>query len=927
MPVRLLNSFTASSALVLVLLGAGCGAESPQQMVAHGKAELAKGVPGAAVIHFKSALQADPGALDVRILLGQALLQSGDAAGAVVELSRALEQKAKPDDVLPSLASAMLFSGQAKKLTADHGNRQLEDKQAQAEFQTQMAAAWTVVGNNAKADKALELALAAVPDMPRAKTQQARILIARGESRRALDTLQAVFAKDAATPEAWFLKAEALAMTQAPPAEVEALLRKAIELDPQYVSAHASLAVLKLRQKDFVAAKKQYEALRGFAPGSSETIFIGAQLAWYDKDYRKARDGVQLLLRGSPDDTRLLQFAAAVEWQDGGSLVIAQKHLETAVRLEPQLDSARANLAQIYLRLGQTAKALEVVQPVVKGERALPLALSAAGEAALQLGDPASAEKYFERAAAAAPGDARPQTSVALAQIARGDDRAGFSRLESLVSQSGDGYADAALVSARLKRNELREALRAVDGMLAKNPKSASAHEMRGRVLVSLRETKAARGAFQKAIELEPRGLVSMLGLADLELMDGRPEETRRIISDYLKANPGNQVAVAALANIRIRAGEPVKDILASVERAAKEAPGEVAPRLKLIELLTNQRQTKAAVAAAQEASAFFADDVQVLDAYGRALMAAGNHEQALTAFRRITSIDPNLPVAHLRLAEAHKAMGNLSAQVASLRRAVEIDPRQAVARANLVNLLVDARRTKEALEIAKDLQAREPTSAAGYLLEGAVHRKLRDNDASAAAYRKGLQRATDPADLPMNLVISLLAADKFKAAEAFALEWLSKQPTDGAVVYNLAEGYLMQKDYPNAERFFARAISLRPDHPPSLNNLAWLLLIQGKPGALEPARQASRLMPNHPDILNTLSMAQAAEKQLPEALESLKRAVELAPRKTDLRMNLAKLAIQAGDKGLARQELERVIAEGDKGGFKAAASQLLATL
>jgi putative PEP-CTERM system TPR-repeat lipoprotein len=343
--------------------------------------------------------------------------------------------------------------------------------------------------------------------------------------------------------------------------------------------------------------------------------------------------------------------------------------------------------------------------------------------------------------------------------------------------------------------------------------------------------------------------------------------------------------------------------------------------------LLSSQRQLKAAVAAGQEASAFFPDDVQVLDAYGRALMAAGDHEQALTAFRRVTSIDPNLAVAHLRLAEAHKALGNTSAQVASLRRAVEVDPRQALARSSLVNLLVDAKRTREALDIARELQAREPASAGGYLLEGAIHRKLGDHDASAVVYRRGLERASDPADLPMNLLVSLLAADRFQAAEAFALGWLGKHPNDGAVTYNLAEGYLKYRDYPKAERLFSTALSLRPDHVPSLNNLAWLRTKLGKPGAVDLALQASRLAPDQPAILDTLGLALAAEKRHSEALVAQKRAVELAPGSAELRLNLARVAIAAGDKSLARAELERLIAQGDRSGFKAAASQLLATL
>jgi predicted Zn-dependent protease len=56
--------------------------------------------------------------------------------------------------------------------------------------------------------------------------------------------------------------------------------------------------------------------------------------------------------------------------------------------------------------------------------------------------------------------------------------------------------------------------------------------------------------------------------------------------------------------------------------------------------------------------------------------------------------------------------------------------------------------------------------------------------------------------------------------------------------------------------------------------------------------------------VLDTLALALAADKQVPAALDVQRRAVELAPEAKQLRLNYAKLAVQAGDKALARQEL-----------------------
>jgi cellulose synthase operon protein C len=579
---------------------AGCAGESPQQLVAKGKAELSSNNAAAAVVRFKAALQQDSASVPTRVLLGRALLQAGDAGGAALELTKALEQGAAAEEALPPLATAMLLSGQVRRLTEAHGNAVLKDPAAQAELQTQLAAAWALVGNNKRADQAIAAAAAAEPDSLLVEIQRARLLMSRREMNEAAAVLDKILQRDPRSADAWFLRGEALSLRPDARADAEAALRKAIELQPALVSAHASLAVLKIRMGDVAAARQQIETLRGVAPKASELLFLDAQMAWHDKDYRKAREAVQQLLKITPDNTNLLQLAAAVEWS-GGSLVIAERYLNQALKVDPTLDGARINLGHIYNKIGQPARALQVLQPLLASEAAGASALGAAGAAALMAGDPAAAEAYYARAAVARPEDFRTRTALAMSRLARGNEGPAFSELELLASQSKDDYADAALVSERLKRSQLDDALKAVDKMLAKQPDSAQAHELRGRVLVAKRDLAAARQAFEKALSLEPRMLLAMVNLADLDLRESKPEAARKRIEDYLKVEPTHAAAVAGLANLRLRAGTPVDEVVGSLRDAIRADSGEVAPRLRLVDILLNQRQVKAALVAAQE--------------------------------------------------------------------------------------------------------------------------------------------------------------------------------------------------------------------------------------------------------------------------------------------------------------------------------------
>jgi len=107
--------------------------------------------------------------------------------------------------------------------------------------------------------------------------------------------------------------------------------------------------------------------------------------------------------------------------------------------------------------------------------------------------------------------------------------------------------------------------------------------------------------------------------------------------------------------------------------------------------------------------------------------------------------------------------------------------------------------------------------------------------------------------------------------------------------------------------------LAVKPDHALSLNNVAWLLLQQKKPGALDHAERAVKAAPDQPALRDTLAQVLAAEGKLAQAVEMQKAAVALRPEDPGLRLNLAGFYTQANEKKLARAELERLAALGDR--------------
>ena len=119
------------------------------------------------------------------------------------------------------------------------------------------------------------------------------------------------------------------------------------------------------------------------------------------------------------------------------------------------------------------------------------------------------------------------------------------------------------------------------------------------------------------------------------------------------------------------------------------------------------------------------------------------------------------------------------------------------------------------------------------------------------------------------------------------------------------------------AQKHFEAALDLRDDDSLVHNNLAWVMLQQGKKGALVHAEKAIALAPDTAAYIDTLAAVMADEGQLPKAIDWQRKALSKASPAAApaYRLRLAKLLIKSGDKAGARTELDALKALGS--GFR----------
>lgn len=894
----------AVAALSAALL-AGC-AQSPEDMLTSAKSYLEKQDLSAASIQLKNALQENGNLAEARFLLGSIHVRQGDAVAAVKELQRARDLGYPQEQVAPLLARALFGAGELDKLLADFSDTRLTDGRGQAAVLAALGDAHLARRDVDKARAAYVDALAADAGQTEARIGLARTHILKQDLKAAEDEVREAIRRKPDSAEAHATLSDVLMMRDEPEQSLLSL-REAIRLAPGAVNYHFAHVSQLLQQGKRPEAEKALEAMQANAPNHPSTRYLKALLDYQSDRLTEARDTLMQVLKDAPQylPAELLAGTVLVRLNDH---VLGRAHLARVLERVPGEPTARRTLVASHLATGEAERALEQLQPLLQVQDPDARLLGLAGQVFLANGDFERAEEYLERAARAAPEDAQARMRLGVARMAGGDAEAAFADLENAAQMDDSAFqADLALVMAHLRRGETDKALEAHAQLERKQPDNPLVHNLRGGLMLAKRDIPAARAAFEKALALRPDYLSAAVNLARLDLAERRPDDALGRVRAVVERNPKNVEALLTLAELQRATGAASADVFATLERAEAASPGAVAPSLAIVQHHLRQREFARALQVAQKVAVAHPADLRVVEALGRAQLAAGDSQQAISAFNKLAGLMPRSPQPLVMLADVHRSLKNNDAAEQALRRALTIAPDALEAQRRLVALLLEGGKRDAALRLAREAQARQPQRAGGYVLEGEIHGTDRKWAEAAGAYRKALDNGGG-GQAAIRLHAALLRGERKAEAERVAADWLASNPTDLAMRGYLAERALAEKRYQDAGALFGKMHEMAPQNALILNNLAWTARELGDPKALDYAEQALRLAPENPAIIDTVGMIQVARGEFDAGIANLERAVALGPDLLPLQLNLAKALAKAGRSADARTRLDALL-------------------
>jgi putative PEP-CTERM system TPR-repeat lipoprotein len=391
-----------------------------------------------------------------------------------------------------------------------------------------------------------------------------------------------------------------------------------------------------------------------------------------------------------------------------------------------------------------------------------------------------------------------------------------------------------------------------------------------------------------------------------IDVQEGKVDDARKRYEKLLAKDSKNEAALLALADLTAMAQPNPEETRGLIERAIAANPRAVRPRLALVGFHLRQKDSRAALTAAQGAQASIPDDPQVLEALALAQLGAGETNSGLETLQRIVKLQPQNAAVLLRIGAVQLAAKDYAAAAGSARRALALQPDLAQAWSLLVRAQMASGQTAAALAEARKLQKDQPTRAIGFALEGEILWSEKKFSEAAAAYRLGLGKQSLPA-LAVAAYRALRMADKPAEATAFADMWLRDNKTDTALLEFIAQQDVLQKDYAAAITRYRAVLAINPDHAVALNNLAWLLGEKGDPAAREYAEHAYRLAPLSPAVIDTLGWTLYRTGEVARGTQLLRLAANLAPGESDIQLHFGTALAQQGDKEGAQRVLERL--------------------
>lgn len=403
-------------------------------------------------------------------------------------------------------------------------------------------------------DRAAALALTQTlakpyPQVPEAHLAVAQAAFAAEQEALALEEVRAALKLKPDWEGAALLQARLLQRQSN--AEAIASLKEFLARNPQSPDARLTYARLLVSDKQYGAARGEFQALLEAFPDNADVAMAVALLSLQLSDYDAAEDRLKRALDNNYKDPDAARFYLGQVSEERKRFDDALKWYGSVARGD-QYVAARGRYAAVLAKQGRLAEARQSLQDAADGNPQLRIPLLQAEAQILRdAGEYRTVFDMLGTALAKNPDSAELLYDHAMAaeKVDRIDVLEG--NLKKLIELKPDhAHAYNALGYTFADRNlRLSEAYELIDKALKLSPDDASIMDSMGWVLFRMGRLEESVSWLQRAYTLRPDAEIAA-HLGEVLWVLGRQGEARRLWTDSLKEHPGNDILQATLKRL-----------------------------------------------------------------------------------------------------------------------------------------------------------------------------------------------------------------------------------------------------------------------------------------------------------------------------------------------------------------------------------------
>lgn len=447
-----------------------------------------------------------------------------------------------------------------------------------------------------------------------------------------------------------------------------------------------------------------------------------------------AMDAARALIAHDPNDVAYQELMAAAKMaaRDFGG---AESLLRVLLQKNPDLPSARRDLAQVYLRTNRAALARKLYQDRLAAKPSDVSSMEALANLALQQKDDRSAIQWLTQAQAHAPSDPKPSLQIIAILSAKKQWPEALRRTQALQRKfSNDASVQDALGQAYFHMGNRAASLAAYREGIAKFHTSAVLFAHYAGVLAAQKDFSEAAAAALQAVRLDPRSADLKRAYVGLSYRSAGPLAVLSA-SQRVFANPTTALLVAADV---LQANNNRAAAIALLEKAGNR--GQTASTVsRLATLYQSDNRPDKGIALLETWTKQHPADTQPQAVLAQLYSSSGRTADATKAYELLAMRQPDNPIVLNNLAWLYSAKHDRRAKQMA-EKALRLAPASGSIADTLGWILVSEGQVKDAMKYLQQASASMPGDQAIQYHYAVALSKTGNADQARAVLQKALE-------------------------------------------------------------------------------------------------------------------------------------------------------------------------------------------